>query len=173
MHGFILRVQSKKHPPMKAWILALCFLPVVMATAQEAEFRVELSHDTLLLGNYVELRFTIENVQGKFSPPDLSGFKLLTGPNQASSYSIINGQVKQSSSYTYFIEPEAEGSYVIGPATLKTGNREMHTPEVTLIVRSNPDQLIQNPGGRLKYQDQDLRLRKAPAQQNRKKTYRL
>ncbi len=158
---------------MKAWILALCLFPVMTATAQEAEFRVELSHDTLLLGNYVELRFTVENVQGKFSPPDLSGFKLLTGPNQSSSYSIINGQVKQSSSYTYFIEPQAEGSYVIGPATLKTPNKEMQTPEVTLIVQPNPDQLIQNPAGRLKYQDQDLKTRPSPTQQNRKKTYRL
>lgn len=157
---------------MKVWILVLLFLPMTISSAQEAEFKVELSHDTLLLGNYVELKFTLENVQGKFSPPELTGFKLVAGPNQASSYSIINGQVRQSSSYTYFLEPESEGTYVIGPATLKSSGRELQTPELRLIVKPNPEGLIQNPGSRLN-KDTGPGVYPAPAKQNRKKTYRL
>jgi hypothetical protein len=62
--------------------------------AQDPHFKVEVSSDTILLGNYFELKYTIENTQGDFNPPEFAGLKLVAGPNHASSYSIMNGKGK-------------------------------------------------------------------------------
>lgn len=159
------------------FIITMClfwmsFIDLQVVRGQEVVFKVELSHDTLLLGNYAEIKFTIENVQGKFTAPGFAGLKIIAGPNQSSSYSFINGEVKQSSSYSYFIEPEAEGVYVIEPAKLKTADAELSTPEIQLIVKDNPQQIIQNPGGKQMKEMPGVRISPQP-QKPTKKTYRL
>ena len=65
-------------------------------SAQGVEFTVNLSNDTVLLGNYIEVEYTISNGDGKFIPPLFAGLQLIAGPNKSSSYSVINGVVSQS-----------------------------------------------------------------------------
>ncbi len=140
---------------------------------QEPVFKVELSHDTLLLGNYVEVKYTLENIQGKFTAPDFAGLSLIAGPNHASSYSFINGEVKQTSSYVYFLKPEAEGQYIIGEATVKSGSQNYTTPAVNLTVIPNPDGQIQNPNSNLKKNDPGVIISPNNQSNPKKKTYRI
>lgn len=113
--------------------------------AQKVEFNVSVSNDTLLLGNYLELRFEVINGSGTFSPPDLSGWRIVAGPNTASSYSINNGEVSQSSSYTYYLEAPSEGAFIIGSAKLKSEDGDMKTPEIKVVVQANPEGIRQRP----------------------------
>ena len=114
-------------------------------SAQETEFKVEVSADTVLMGNYFEVKFTIENGKGKFVAPSFNGLKIVAGPNQSSSYSSMNGEVKQSSSYTYYMEADEEGVYIIPSAKLVFNNEELKTPEVKVVVVANPEGIKQNP----------------------------
>lgn len=129
---------------------AIVFLMMLIQSlrAQELEFEVSVSNDTLLMGNFLEVRFEIRNGTGQFMAPGFSGWNLVSGPNSASSYSFSNGVAKQSSSFTYYLEAPAEGTFFIEPAILKTRDKDYKTPEMKVVVQANPDGVRQHPKSR-------------------------
>lgn len=116
------------------------------AKSQSPEFSVQISSDTVLMGNYFELEFSVMNGIGEFIAPGFNGLKILAGPNQSSTYSNMNGTVKQSMSYTYYMDADEIGEYIIPAATfkLKDGTK-LYTPELKVVVIDNPNGLKQNP----------------------------
>jgi len=129
---------------MKTWTFCLLMISGVLQ-AQKIEFNVSVSSDTLLLGNYLEVRFEINNGKGSFIAPDFAGWNIVSGPNTSSSFSIMNGEMRQSSSYSYYLEAHQEGMYTIAPARLKTDDGEMKTPEIFIAVVPNPEGIRQHP----------------------------
>lgn len=123
------------------------FLIAVISTqAQEEKFTVEISSDTVLVGNYFELKYTIENASPNgFEPPKLKHHHLVGGPNMATQMSFVNGEMNQSASYTYFIEPEDIGIYTIPPAFLTTEDVSLESPSIDIIVLPNPEGIVQPP----------------------------
>jgi hypothetical protein len=114
--------------------------------AQASKFTVSVSSDTVLLGNYFELKYTIENASASgFEAPDLYQFNVISGPNTSSSISIINGEMSQSMSYTYYLEPGEIGVYTITPAYLTSEDVALETPPIDIIVVPNPDGIVQRP----------------------------
>lgn len=121
-----------------------CYLTVV-SQDKEVNFSVKVSTDSVLLGNYIEVKFILENANiSDFSPPEFEGFKLVSGPNQSSNFSMVNGKVTQSTAYTYYLEPDDIGNYFIQPASVDTGERILETMPVEIMVYPNPDGIIQN-----------------------------
>jgi hypothetical protein len=59
----------------------------------------------------------VNNVNG-FKSPDFANFMILSGPNQSTSMSIINGAVSGSLTYSYYIQPKSIGTYTIGSASV-------------------------------------------------------
>lgn len=113
-------------------------------SSQEATFRVELSTDSILLGNYFEVRFTIENAAGDFEAPEFDGFEVLVGPNTSSSFSMINGKVTQQASYSYMIRPMREGLLYMEPAYFKSGETVLETEPIQIEVYPNPGGIEDN-----------------------------
>lgn len=96
--------------------------------AQEIEFSVSLSADTIGLNNRLEVTFILKNAQGaRFEPPQFEGFRLLAGPNTSSQFSIINGKTTSLVSYTYILEPLEVGQYYIPPAFIEAGGKTLET----------------------------------------------
>ena len=131
---------------MKNWIttilLSLAF--VASMVGQEPVFTAEVSLDSVLLGNRLELTFKLENTQdGEIVPPDFEGFNLLAGPNYSSMMSMVNGAVTQSKSYTYILEPTDIGNYFIPPVNVTVEDKVLETQPIEIIVLSNPDGVIQ------------------------------
>ncbi|MDQ3142513.1 MAG: BatD family protein [Bacteroidota bacterium] len=112
--------------------------------SQDLKFIVDLDKDSLLLGNYLEITFTIENGNGKFFAPEFSGFGLLGPASQFSSYSNINGMISQRQSYQFTLKPEREGSFLIPTAEFISDGTTFTTPEININVLPNPEGLIQN-----------------------------
>jgi len=112
--------------------------------SQEATFRVEVSTDSILIGNYFEVRFTIENAAGDFEAPEFDGFDVLVGPNTSSSFSMINGKVTQQASYSYMIRPVREGLLYIEPAYFKSGETVLETEPIQIGVHPNPGGIEDN-----------------------------
>ena len=128
------------------YIVAGLLMIFMDLSAQNVKFSVEISDDTLLVGNYFELKYTIQNVSPNgFQPPTFTDLEVVGGPNTATSFSIINGEMSQSASFTYYIRPPETGAYTIPPAYVADGDQEMETPPIDIYVLPNPDGIIKQP----------------------------
>lgn len=133
---------------MKNWITTtmLSLILAVSLIGQEPVFTVQTNYDSLLLGNHLELTFTLENAKdGNFESPTFDGFRLLSGPNYSSMMSIVNGEVSQKKSYTFILEPKDIGNYFIEPSSIEVGDKVLETQPIEIIVLPNPDGIIQEP----------------------------
>ncbi len=133
---------------MKRWNLSFGFwiLCVCLVAGQSApKFTAEVSTDSVLMENYFEVKFTLENGQGKnFEPPSFSDFQIVGGPNQSSNFSMINGEVKQSMTFSFFLQPKEAGNYCIQPASISVNGEILETQPLSITVAPNPDGIIQN-----------------------------
>ena len=116
--------------------------------AQESapKFMVEISMDSILLGNYFEVKYTLENGSvDNFVAPDFENFNVVGGPNTSSSMSFMNGAMSQSISYTYYLEPKDIGNFYIQPASVETSGAVLETAPMEVLVVPNPDGITQTP----------------------------
>ena len=86
-------------------------------------------------GSYIEVEFTVENAEGKkFTPPDFKGFRVISGPNTSSSYSIVNGISSSKKSYSYTLLATKPGIYTINPAKITVRKKTYKTKPITVKV---------------------------------------
>jgi len=119
------------------------------ATAQKndskAKFYIVTSEDTLLAGNYFEMRIVLENLEGKFKPPVYDDFDVVGGPYQSSNYSMINGVTSQKATYTYLLKPKKTGKLTLRSAILDLGDSTLETDPKTIVVLDNPKGIVRKP----------------------------
>ena len=125
---------------LKTLILFLFTLPVF-----GQEFNVDVSVDTILAGNKLNVTFTANNIAGQFEGPDMQGLNVVSGPNTSTSMSMINGDVTQSATYSYTILCEDIGELTILPGYLETGNETYETEPLSILVLPNPEGIIEQP----------------------------
>lgn len=111
----------------------------------QGSFKAEVSHDSLLFGNYLEVSFIIENMTGEFQSPEFSQFRQIGGVSHSTSISIVNGEMTQLSQYTYRLEPLSEGLLIIESAFLHTEDDILLTSPIDIWVMPNPDGIIERP----------------------------
>ena len=130
-------------------ILTLIFIIIVPVLGvaqidQVQSFEVKISSDSILFGNYLEVRFTAKNIQGEFEPPKFEDFDVIGGPNQSTSMSIVNGKTSQTASYSYFIKPRNTGLIHLEPAYFVNGeDQSFETSPVDIYCLPNPDGEVQ------------------------------
>ena len=135
------------------YTIAFSFVINLAFAQQEASFRIEVSSDSVLLGNYFEVKFILESASGnQFEPPAFDGFSLVGGPNQSSNFSMVNGKISQSMAYSYYLEPQDIGNYYIEAAYVKVGEETLETTPKMILVVANPDEVYQSPQS--KYKDE-------------------
>jgi len=128
------------------YTITFSFIISLVFAQQESNFRIEVSSDSILLGNYFEVKFILENESGsQFEPPAFNGFTVVGGPNQSSNFSMMNGKVSQSMSYSYYLEPLDIGNYYIDPASINVGDKILETLPQEILVVVNPDEIYQPP----------------------------
>ena len=130
--------------------LALSFLCLglfsTIVAQDEVKFSVTVSSEEVLLGNYIEVSFSLENASAKnFEAPAFEGFDIVSGPNQSSSFSMVNGVTTQSMSYTYYVKPREVGTFYIEPSFIEAGDENLSTQPIEIKVLENPDGIIQKP----------------------------
>jgi hypothetical protein len=136
---------------MKKGILSTClvltFLAAVHAQEKPVKFTVQLSTDSILMDNYFEVKFILENANGRnFEAPDFSQhFKVISGPNFSTSMSMVNGDVTQSMSITYYLEPLSTGVFYILPASVEASGQVLETAPLEVLVAPNPGGIRQSP----------------------------
>lgn len=108
-------------------------------------FEVTVSTDSVLLGNYIEVSFKVENLEGSFEAPEITDMEIISGPNTSSSVQIVNGEKSSLLSYSYYIKPNDIGNYTIPPAYLVTDETTLETLPIVINVYPNPENIITNP----------------------------
>lgn len=117
-------------------VLALTvILPSVHAA--DLDFTASVDRTQLSLSETFTLTLQIQgSVASVPSPklPDLSGFRILSGPNESSTFQFINGRYSYTKTLTFVLKPEKEGTLTIGPAELTHGGKIYRTEPITLQV---------------------------------------
>jgi len=108
-------------------------------------FTATVSSDSILIGNYIELTFTLKNNTGSFEAPNLDEFEIIAGPNTSKSIQTINGESTTETSYSYYIKPNQLGRITIAPAYLVKADHTLETPPIEINIFSNPQNIIKNP----------------------------
>ena len=106
---------------------------------------VELSSDSILLGNTIKLNFHIEDSEAEFEAPDFDHFEIVGGPSYSSSIQIINGEMSSEKNINFFLRPKEIGQFFISPAYLVDDNITLETQALEINVYPNPEGLIVEP----------------------------
>jgi hypothetical protein len=128
--------------------IVLLFIFIILTSwifAQEAAFKMEVSNDTVLMGNYFIVKYKISNIKGNFEAPDFSDFEIVGGPMSNSMYSMVNGKTTHESSYTYYLKPLKTGVSRLEKARLNIGDQVLYTESTNIIALENPEKIIENP----------------------------
>ena len=120
--------------------IAILLMTVVMAQAATS-FTVEAPRQ-VIEGNKFNVTFVLNNGEGSsFTPPEVTGAKLIYGPSVSHSYSSswVNGKSSSSSSeeYTMIYKATSTGKCHIGPASIVVGGKRMATKALTIDVVSS------------------------------------
>ena len=126
-------------------ILTICFIYLITVDAHAQSFSIDVSSDSLLVGNYIKVSFISENSDGQFEAPQFEGMQVLGGPNMSSSISIVNGNKSSTISYSYLLQPIDVGSYTIPPAYLVQEDNTLETTPTIINVYPNPQGIITPP----------------------------
>jgi hypothetical protein len=137
-------------------IAAVFFLLAVNSFAQK--FSVSAERTTVGQSDRFQVEFTFEggdvNGVSNFRPPRFDGFRVLSGPNQSSSMSIINGKVSGSLSLSYILQPTNIGDYTIASASVDYGGKTFSTQALRIKVeKGSPQQQQQVQGGNINQQE--------------------
>lgn len=114
-----------------------CFAMLLTAGTLSAQTTFEATTDArrVLENSYFEVTFTLSNAQGgQFSPPSFEDFLVVSGPSQAVSTSMINGQVSRTQAYSYTLKPRRTGTFTIGSASIKVSRTTLQTKPLTIEV---------------------------------------
>ncbi len=119
-------------------IINIAILLLTVIVAQAASFTVEAPRQ-VVEGNKFNVTFVLANGEGSsFTPPEVSGAKLIYGPSVSHSYSSswVNGKSSSSSSeeYTMIYKATGTGKCHIGAASIVVGGKRFTTKAITIDV---------------------------------------
>ena len=121
-------------------VFAIIYFAVVVAmAATAASFSVDAPR-RVEAGDVFRVAFSLQNAEGSdFTPPEVSGAKLLYGPatSHSTSVQIVNGNMSQSSSVTYTMTYRANSGVdkvTVGGASVVVGGKRLTTKPLTITV---------------------------------------
>jgi hypothetical protein len=116
------------------FLLVLAFGFWGQGLAQSSGISVSVSADTLSLGDYIEVRYTLENLQVHWNAKEFPGFDIVGGPNTSSRMSIINGEVSRSATYSYFLKPKTAGVHTIEALVFESEGKQYQSSPMQIVV---------------------------------------
>ena len=124
----------------KGAIISLAGLLLMLSggkgTAQ-VSFLASLSRNPVGEQENFEVRFTVSNGNPTaFVPPSFEHFQLLSGRNQSTSMSIVNGKVTQEMTFSYHLRPKGKGTFTIGAARITVDGKSHKSEPIEVIVEA-------------------------------------
>ncbi len=134
---------------VRFFLALILFVPGI---AFSQTFTASVDNTTVGMNDQFQISFTFsgKDVNGikSFNPPSFDGFMVLSGPNQSTSMSIVNGAVSASATYSYYLQAKSTGKFTIGAATINYSGRNFTTQPLEITVeKGQPKQLSNSQGG--------------------------
>lgn len=130
---------------VRYYILSLLVLLSAHVFGQ-AKFIGTASKTIVGTGGQFEVSYTINTNADDFTPPNITGLHILSGPNVSNSFESINGQSSQSTTISYIIMAIKEGNFTIGPASVVANGTKLTSNSIQIrVVKGQP--VPQNNGG--------------------------
>lgn len=108
---------------------------VLTAMGQSGTFTATANKTTVSVNETFQVTYTITYSDARnFRAPSFGSFNKLGGPNQSTSMQIVNGQTSRSVSYSYYLQPQGEGTYTIGAASIEVGGKKVNSNSLTIKV---------------------------------------
>ncbi|MCB0401742.1 MAG: protein BatD [Flavobacteriales bacterium] len=102
---------------MKHTVVILTLFFTAISSYAQVKFTAATSHTAVKTGDRFQIQFSANATMKNFKAPDLSNFRVLSGPNQSTNMSWINGQTSHSITYSYILMAVKEGDFTVGAAT--------------------------------------------------------
>lgn len=112
-------------------ILAFC---ITILNAQDTKFTATISKNPISVGERAQIIFSVNDAGSNFRAPDFAGLRILSGPNQSTSMSIVNGNMTREYSFSFFVEATKEGTYNINPATVTVNGKQIKSNSLKIEV---------------------------------------
>lgn len=121
-------------------LISILFIISSLHVYSQASFSASVSKSKVASNERFQLVFTLSNGGSikDFKAPSFTDFIIVGGPSQSSSFQSINGQVTQSVSYSYVLQPRNIGKFTIGSASVKAGDKTLSSQPVTIEVYDKP-----------------------------------
>ena len=118
-------------------VLLLCSITQIIAQSFTAKIED--------IGGYYRLSFTVSSCSASnFTPPSLSAFEVLSGPNESTfrNYQIVNGRSSSSESttYTYILSARQSGRINIGAASVHVGGKTLRSNAISVNAKKGSEQ---------------------------------
>jgi len=115
--------------------LLLLFTPAGFAMAQ-VKFTASVSSAQISKNEFVQLKLSVENAGDVqlITPAAFKDFIVVSGPNQESGMTMINGDVKRYIALTYILKPKGPGNFNIAPAMAKADGKDYRSNPVSVQV---------------------------------------
>jgi hypothetical protein len=122
-------------PFLKKIIVLFFLLNGYFANAQ-IKFSATLTPAEIGKDEYTQLKLMVENANEvqQIVPPNLSNFIIISGPNQESGMTMINGAVKKYIALSFILKPKSTGNFTIMPAKAKADAGDYTSNPIKLKV---------------------------------------
>ena len=104
--------------------------------------RAYLSQTEVLLNRQFVLNVEVSGTQQLDEDPpvlpDLSAFAVYLGSGTSTSMQIVNGRTSLSLTFQHRFQATAEGTFEIGPVTVRAGGRDLRTEPLTIRITDGP-----------------------------------
>jgi len=117
-------------------IILLFFLFYGHVANAQVKFSASLTPEEIGKDEYTQLKLMVENANEvqQIVPPNLKDFIIVSGPNQESGMTMINGVVKKYIALSFILKPKAAGNFTILPARAKADAGDYTSNPVKLKV---------------------------------------
>ncbi|MEP7236699.1 MAG: BatD family protein [Ferruginibacter sp.] len=117
-------------------IFLLLFLLAGYFSNAQVKFSASISPSEIGKDEYAQLKLVVENANEiqQIVPPNLRDFIIISGPNQESGMTMINGAVKKYFALNFVLKPKAIGVFTIPAALAKADGGDYKSNAVSLRV---------------------------------------
>ena len=125
---------------MRVSILFILLLTIFLQPAIGQTFSARISSKTIGKNDRLQVEYIAVNGQlSQFRLPAFPGWIVLSGPNLASSQTMVNGVVSQRTSYSVILLPTATGRLIVPAASALLNNQPVRTSPIPIEVKKTPN----------------------------------
>jgi hypothetical protein len=115
-------------------IILLLIFCTGFTRADDVKFTASASKTEIGTEEHLEVTFTVNRNVNDFTPPKFTNFRILSGPNQSTSMSWINGVSSASTSFSYILVPLQEGEFTVQPASINVKGQQFNSNPLYIKV---------------------------------------